>query len=209
MSKQRKTRKRYEGLGDIRYLTCSCYQRLALFKNDAIKDAFATYLSESKKRHGFRLFAWVIMPEHFHILVQPKTGEQSIPHVLRGIKAGFAKITMKRWREFQAPILPRLKDKSETTRFWQPGGGYDRNLFSEHEIVKKIRYIHDNPVRRGLIESSTDYPWSSAAWYACKDRYRGPDMTSFACDSHTAALRAVVWHPIDHTESDQICALLS
>lgn len=65
MAEIRRTLKRYEGLGDIRYLTCSCYRRLALFNNDRIKDAFAAYLTSAKSRLGFRLYAWVLMPEHF------------------------------------------------------------------------------------------------------------------------------------------------
>jgi putative transposase len=47
-------------------------------------------------------------------------------------------------------------------RFWQRGGGYDRNLRSDRDIYEKIRYVHLNPVRRGLAKDAGDWPWSSA-----------------------------------------------
>jgi len=48
-------------------------------------------------------------------------------------------------------------------RFWQQGGGYDRNILSRKELWEKIDYIHANPVRRGLCEHPADWKWSSAA----------------------------------------------
>jgi len=51
-------------------------------------------------------------------------------------------------------------------RFWQPGGGYDRNVTSTEALRTVIEYIHANPVRRGLVASAEDWEWSSARWYA-------------------------------------------
>ena len=51
-------------------------------------------------------------------------------------------------------------------RFWQPGGGYDRNVASLEALRAMIDYIHANPVRRGLAAKAEDWPWSSARWYA-------------------------------------------
>ena len=51
-------------------------------------------------------------------------------------------------------------------RFWQRGGGHDRNLREPEAIHAEIEYMHNNPVRRGLVARAEDWPWSSAAWYA-------------------------------------------
>ena len=51
-------------------------------------------------------------------------------------------------------------------RFWQRGGGYDRNLFEPATVYTEIEYIHNNPVRRGLCAKPEDWYWSSAADYA-------------------------------------------
>ena len=61
---------------------------------------------------------------------------------------------------------PRLTDSRGSVRFWQRGGGYDRNIHTENELEEKIVYIHENPVRRGLVLQATDWRWSSARWYA-------------------------------------------
>src|SRR5437763_11039394 len=51
-------------------------------------------------------------------------------------------------------------------RFWQPGGGYDRNITSTEALRAMIDYIHANPVRRGLVARVEHWEWSSARWYA-------------------------------------------
>jgi len=53
-------------------------------------------------------------------------------------------------------------------RFWQRGGGYDRNLVSKQAVLNSIEYIHNNPVRKGLVKSPEDWNWSSAGFYAGK-----------------------------------------
>jgi putative transposase len=51
-------------------------------------------------------------------------------------------------------------------RFWQPGGGFDRNIFREKTVPGVIEYIHNNPVRRGLADDSLEWKWSSARFWA-------------------------------------------
>lgn len=51
-------------------------------------------------------------------------------------------------------------------RFWQPGGGYDRNVTSAEALRAMIDYIHANPVRRGLAATAEDWQSPSARWYA-------------------------------------------
>ncbi|MCC7144809.1 MAG: transposase [Phycisphaeraceae bacterium] len=157
---------RIEHPGHARYLTCSCYQRLPLLGNDRIKDALAAQLELTHRELRFNLFAWVLMPEHFHLLIQTGQPTLSVGDILRRLKMRFARRVLTRWQELHAPILPRLRDKQGRFRFWQPGGGYDRNITSEHELSEKVDYLHNNPVRRGLTDDPTTWRWSSARWYA-------------------------------------------
>ncbi len=160
MPEPRKKRRRYEIEGHARFLTFSCYRRLALFGSSAIRDAFAERIFLARSRLGFKLLAWVIMPEHVHLLVLPL--ESTVPSILSATKRPFSAMVLGRWRELRAPVLDRIRDRSGAERFWQAGGGYDRNIFSEGELREKIRYIHENPVRRGLVEREEDWAWSSA-----------------------------------------------
>jgi putative transposase len=63
-------------------------------------------------------------------------------------------------------------------RFWQPGGGYDRNVFEPHTLLAMIEYIRANPVTRGLVKRAEDWKWSSAGWREEKNLLQ-PDPLAF------------------------------
>jgi len=166
MAGPRRTLKRIEDPTHARFLTFSCYHRLPLFQNNSIKDAFIEELTRVRQAMGFQLYAWVVMPEHIHLLLKTADSGVTVAEILTRLKSAFAQRTLGRWRELDAPILKRLDDKSGRTRFWQPGGGYDRNLTTVPQCVAAAEYIHHNPVRRGLVDQAVDYRWSSARWLA-------------------------------------------
>ena len=64
-------------------------------------------------------------------------------------------------------FLPRLRDARTSgevhCRFWQRGGGYDRNVFAPATVFEPIVYMHQNPVRRGLCAQPEDWLWSGAS----------------------------------------------
>jgi putative transposase len=163
---RRKRLRRYERPNDVRFLTFSTYQRLPLFQNDRIKDRFAHDLAAARNKFRFHLYAWVIMPEHVHLLMWPLLPECPVPTVLRELKRPFAEDVIDRWRSLSARVLDRLQGSDGAAHFWQPGGGYDRNIHSMKEFNEKRNYIHNNPVTRGLVARPEDWPWSSARWYA-------------------------------------------
>lgn len=154
--------RRVEAPGHARYLTFSCYRRLPLFKNPTIRDAFAEQLFLARARLGFGLRAWVVMPEHVHLLVVPAPPRVTVSAVLMAVKRPFSAKVLARWRELGAPVLEHIRDAAGDKRFWQAGGGYDRNIVSEDELREKIRYIHENPVRRRLVAYEEQWEWSSA-----------------------------------------------
>lgn len=157
---------------DIRYLTFSCYKRLPLFNNNRIKDRFAFHLENARTWCGFNLYAWVLMPEHVHLLLWPRIPPWPVSKVLARFKHDVSTEVLGRWRALKARVLTRLIDASGSTHFWQPGGGHDRNIWSTEEFDEKFNYIHFNPVARGLVERPEDWAWSSARWY--KGEREGP-----------------------------------
>ena len=165
---QRKTLRRFERRSDARFLTFSCYRNLPLFRNPAICDAFTDRLTVARSGGPFELYAWVVMPNHVHLLLRPDLPEVTVSSVLRSVKRPFAEQVIRRWRQLEAPILERLRNSRGGVHFWQPGGGYDRNITSDEELLEKVEYIHKNPVRAGLTKRAADYPYSSAAWYSDK-----------------------------------------
>src|SRR5436190_18173530 len=81
----RKKLRRYDEPGHAHFLTFSCFHRLALLSKDRTREWFLSALSAARRKHGFELWAWVIMPEHVHLLLLPRDGCR-IGSVLNAVK---------------------------------------------------------------------------------------------------------------------------
>ena len=110
------------------------------------------------------------MPEHVHLLVSEPQRE-TLSASIQALKLGVVR-TMQCSRE-SAVAAPRSRKIGETwgtpasvhpDRFWQ-ARFYDFNVFTEHKRIEKLRYIHRNPVERGLVSSPEQWRWSSFRWY--------------------------------------------
>ncbi len=170
MLEHRKTKVTYDEPGHAHFLTFSCYQRLPLLSKDRSRQWFIKALAGARQQLGFALWAWVIMPEHVHLLLRPFQGRCRIKHVLGALKRPVSAAAKQYLTETHAVRwLQRLtvrRGNREVFRFWQAGGGYDKNLCEEAAIYEIIAYIHANPVRRGLVERPEDWLWSSARFWA-------------------------------------------
>jgi putative transposase len=85
-----------------------------------------------------------------------------------GIKLPVAKKAVNFLVARESPWLARITRRRggrEERLFWQSGGGYDRNIICGKTLLSMIEYLHNNPVRRGLVERARDWKWSSAAWF--------------------------------------------
>jgi putative transposase len=180
----RKKMVRQEVPGTARFLTFSCYRRLPLFNNDQIKDRFVEVLNTSVTKLPIDVLAWVVMPEHVHLVLFPREAGLVTPF-LTSLKSTISREVLARWRELDAPILPRLDD-GEGYHFWQLGGGYDRNVVGQ-ELLEKIAYCHRNPITRGLVKTSSEWKWSSARAYERLECI-GPAITFDLVPPHTKRL---------------------
>jgi putative transposase len=160
----RKRMRRWENPGAVRFVTFSCQRRLPLLGRPAIRDLFAEQLASARREHGFELYAWVAMPEHAHLLLRPRP-EAKLADALRSLKTSIARQVVGRWRELQAPILAELRTSRGTLRFWQKGGGFDRNVRTMEEFCREVLYTHRNPVERELVKEPDEWKWSSVRWW--------------------------------------------
>lgn len=110
------------------------------------------------------------MPEHVHLLIRPMEASYRIASILQSIKQPVGRRAI-RWLRANAPnYLSALTTKSGQVRFWQAGGGYDKNITDPEDAANVLEYIHLNPVRRELVTKATDWNWSSAiAWETGED----------------------------------------
>lgn len=115
------------------------------------------------------------MPEHVHVLIRPAFG-QTWATIASSIKNPVAKAGLAHLRASNPALLAQATDAAGRERFWQPGGGFDRNVRGEPEFAKAVRYIHRNPVERGLAEKPEAWPFSSIRWWM------GTHTGEVACD---------------------------
>lgn len=108
------------------------------------------------------------MPEHVHLMLIPtadKSNGSPLSSILIAIKKTLATQVLARWKTLEWPDLANITDTRGNLHFWQPGGGFDRNVRDISELQREIVYIHRNPVERGLVTQPTDWAWSSARYY--------------------------------------------
>jgi hypothetical protein len=93
---------------------------------------------------------------HAHILIWPRRPDYEIASILKSIKQPVAVTAIKHLGQHSPEWLSRITVKKGDKlhrRFWQPGGGFDRNVTDPRLILLMIEYIHANPVRRKLAET--------------------------------------------------------
>ncbi len=111
--------------------------------------AVATLVADELKRghpKAYDLHAWVIMPNHVHLLITPHRSVSAILRTLKGTTARSANILLNRAGQ----------------RFWQ-NESYDHLIRDDREFLRIERYIENNPVTAGLAQTPEEYPWSSAS----------------------------------------------
>jgi len=140
--------KRFQETRQIHFLTFSCYHRRPRFTTAGACGMFVSALERVRENCSLCVYGYVVMPEHVHILVnEPEKG--TLAQAMQSLKQGVAR-----------RLALRAADS-----FWQ-ARYYDFNVWSEKKFVEKLRYLHRNPVKRGLVAHPKDWRWSSFRHYA-------------------------------------------
>jgi putative transposase len=155
--------KRYYGTGDLHYITCSCYRRRPLLASARRRDLFLQVLEQVRRHYDFVVVGYVVMPEHFHLLIsEPERGDP--PKIMQVLKQRLSR-RLRRRRKTPAAQGSLFPEPVPAPHFWQRRF-YDFNVWSKRKRVEKLRYLHRNPVRRGLVASPDLWRWSSFRFYA-------------------------------------------
>jgi putative transposase len=164
-----KTCQRWNQPGDAHELTFGTFGGYKLLARERTCRWLVDTIAKARLRHDFAVIAYVIMPEHVHLLLLPRRTAYDISTILKAIKFPVAWRARRFLESTRSIWLSKLADHGRTGRgtfrFWQRGGGYDRNVQNYETLGSMVDYIHNNPVRRGLCAQTTDWEWSSARWY--------------------------------------------
>jgi len=150
---------RFHQSGQSHFVTFCCYHRRRLLDTDERCRIFESALERVRRSYRLYVYGYVVMPEHVHLLLSEPNCPTPPQHytladALKSLKQGVSR---------------RLLGNAE--HFWQKRY-YDFNIRNYPQFVEKLRYIHRNPVKRGLCERPEDWGWSSFRHYAigCEGR---------------------------------------
>jgi putative transposase len=153
----------------VLYITLVTKHRLPVFRSDQMKAVLCRAIYEARNSAGFLLFAYVIMIDHMHLLTSQPTTISNVLRVLKGLTARRVIDYLKENNYFSSLSKLEHQEQERNYRYslWQT----EKNvlpIFSEGMFMEKVNYIHQNPVRAGLVARATDYLWSSARiWEGC------------------------------------------
>jgi putative transposase len=140
--------RRFHQTGQMHFVTFSCYRRQPKLATARSCCVFEQSLEQTRRAYSFYVAGYVVMPEHVHLLLT----EPAVAPLSKAIQA--LKQSVSRSLALRAP-----------EPFWQ-ARYYDFNVWSNDKRIEKLRYIHRNPVKRGLVERPEEWEWSSFRHYA-------------------------------------------
>jgi len=145
------------------YLTSVAKDRLPVFRTTELNTVACAALDEARRSAAFLLFAYVLMPDHNHAIVGSELKPSKVLQYINGI--------------IGRRVIDFLKEKGhqlslQKLRHDDRGRGYRYSLWDHHPnakllttedlLMQKVNYVHQNPVRAGLVSAAEDYRWSSA-----------------------------------------------
>ena len=168
----------YYGGNHLHYLTASTYRRVRLFDSERFRHHFVRTLDKLRAGQSFKLIGYVLMPDHFHLLIWP-SAQANPSQIIQSLKERTAKFILKNLKDnahfpWCGRMLARLRVPPSVHlhgayRVWQRRF-YDLNIWSEKKRLEKLNYMHGNPVHRRLVSSPDQWPWSSFRFYSREDR---------------------------------------
>lgn len=160
MEIRRNPLRRYYERGDLHFVTFSCYRRRQYLGSARARNCFVKILDEVRRRLGFELVGYGVMPEHVHLLIsEPAKGNPS--KILQVLKQRVSRsLRRKKHRPNRQMEFRFSSEGEEATAFWQRRF-YDFNVWGEKKLKQKLEYMHRNPVERGLVMHPRHWPWSA------------------------------------------------
>jgi len=148
-------------------VTAGTYQKAPLFQSTASLSLLTTLLLELAGHHGWKLQAWAVFSNHYHFI-----GESEKPQGLRNFI-----------RELHSRSAAEINREAGLAgrRVWYQY--WDSQLTFQRSYLARLNYVHQNPVRHGLVRLATEYVWCSAAWFKrSADRAFFRTVASFPMD---------------------------
>ncbi|MCI0329616.1 MAG: transposase [candidate division Zixibacteria bacterium] len=129
----------------VYFITTTTRGRQELFLNGSLTEILLSVLKELRECQSCEIYAFVIMPDHLHLIIKPN--ELSLPGIMKKLKGKSARL-----------INQSLKASGPV---WQERY-YEHAIRDEGDFQRKVQYVLYNPVTAGLSKEPEEYPYSSA-----------------------------------------------
>jgi putative transposase len=153
------------------YITVVTKNRLPVFKTERMKEILCNAIDEARISAGILLFAYVVMIDHLHLITSRRSTTSDVLRIIKGVTARRVIDYLQEnsyWSSL-AKLEHAVRERNFRHSLWQ----VEKNVlpvFSEGMFMEKVNYIHQNPVRAGLVGRAVEYRWSSARiWHGCQN----------------------------------------
>ena len=149
------------------FITFSCYHRLPLLGQNRCKQIVLGQMDVLSRRHGVGVVGYVLMLDHLHALLRP-------------VRSGLLSLFIQQWKRLTSDSIQgvlglgtgqdstlfgaRTRDGNGKVHVWQKRY-YPFNVYTPEKAVEKLEYMHNNPVRAGLVQDPCEWPWSTASHF--------------------------------------------
>ena len=148
------------------FITCTVHQWVNVFTRTEYIDILLDSLKFCQTNKGLLIFGWVIMSNHIHLIVGTK--KEKLSDIIRDFKKFTASKVVQaietNSKESRKNWLLWLLKKDDAIWFWEEGY-HGEEVRTKEFFDSKLRYIHLNPVRAGIVQKEEEYVWSSCADY--------------------------------------------
>jgi REP element-mobilizing transposase RayT len=156
------------------FVTFTIVRWIDVLKDDYYKMIIVNAVKFYQQNRGLLVYAYCIMPNHVHMIIQ-SNGDETVSEVLRDLKKFTSVEIIKKLKsenaEFNSHALTVFKAEANTIKrnknykVWQDGN-HPMVLYGNKFIRQKLNYIHNNPVKAGIVEKAEDYLFCSTRNYA-------------------------------------------
>lgn len=156
------------------FITFSVVQWVDVFTRESHREIFVDSLRYCQKEKGLTIYAWVLMSNHIHLIVSAKEGF-NLSDILRDLKKFTSKAIISNidqstesrrgWMLWFFRSAGQRNSNNINYKFWQQDN-LPIELKFNTMINQRLNYIHENPVKAGLVRNAEDYIYSSAINYS-------------------------------------------
>ena len=131
-------------------ITAATYQKVLFFNSTERIQFLHDNLLKLASAYGWELQAWAVLANHYHFIAQSPLDPQFLHKFIAHLHAT------------SADFLNVLDNKPNRRIWWQY---WDSHITYQHSYLARLNYVHQNPVKHGIVDVATNYPWCSAHWF--------------------------------------------